>query len=87
MNATHADAAIEERVKGVVSQMFGFSVSDLRNDSSFKSDMGADSLDVIELVMALEEEFDLDVSDDDAREFETIQSVIDYMAAHSKPAR
>jgi acyl carrier protein len=57
----------------------GVEVSKVNNDSSFIDDLGADSLDTVELVMAFEEEFDLEISDEDAQKMRTVQDVIDYL--------
>jgi acyl carrier protein len=81
------ECQISERVKRVISEMFGFSIADLRNDASFSDDMGADSLDVFELVMALEDEFRIEIQDEEVRAFTTVQTVIDYMVKRSDDDR
>ena len=70
---------IEERVKKIVSEQLGADISTVKNESSFIDDLGADSLDTVELVMALEEEFDTEIPDDDAEKITTVQQAIDYI--------
>ena len=64
--------SIEERVKKIVSDQLGKDVEEIQSDSSFVDDLGADSLDTVELVMALEEEFDLEIADEDAEKFQQL---------------
>ncbi len=68
---------IENRVKKIVSDQLNIKLEDINNEKSFVNDLGADSLDVIELIMALEEEFDVEISDDKAEKINNIQSAID----------
>jgi len=70
---------IEERVKKIVSEQLGADIATVKNESSFIDDLGADSLDTVELVMALEEEFDTEIPDDDAEKITTVQQAIDYI--------
>lgn len=70
------------RVKKVIGDQLGIEESQITEKSDFMSDLGADSLDIVELVMAIEEEFDVDISDDDAEKFTTVQDVIDYLVEH-----
>ncbi len=77
---------IEQRVKKIVSEQLGASDADVKNESSFVDDLGADSLDTVELVMALEEEFDCEIPDEDAEKITTVQQAIDYVNANVKPA-
>ena len=70
---------IEQRVKKIVSEQLGADKKTLKNESSFIDDLGADSLDTVELVMALEEEFDTEIPDDDAEKITTVQQAIDYI--------
>ncbi len=75
--------SIEERVKKIVAEQLGSGEDEISNESSFIDDLGADSLDTVELVMALEEEFDLEIPDDDAEKIATVQAAIDYVSANS----
>ena len=79
-------ATVEERVKKIIIDQLGLSVTkedQVSNDASFVDDLGADSLDTVELVMALEEEFETEISDEEAEKITTIQQAIDYIKAHS----
>ena len=73
---------IEQRVKKIVIEQLGANEADVKNASSFVDDLGADSLDTVELVMALEEEFDCEIPDEDAETITTVQKAIDYIKAH-----
>jgi len=75
--------SIEERVKKIVAEQLGSGEDEITNESSFIDDLGADSLDTVELVMTLEEEFDIEIPDDDAEKIATVQSAIDYVSANS----
>ena len=70
---------IEDRVKKIVAEQLGVKLEDVKNESSFVDDLGADSLDTVELVMALEEEFDIEIPDEEAEKITTVQSAIDYV--------
>ena len=70
---------IEQRVRKIVSEQLGADIAGIKNESSFTDDLGADSLDTVELVMALEEEFDTEIPDDDAEKITTVQQAIDYI--------
>jgi acyl carrier protein len=76
--------SIEQRVKKIVSEQLGVNESEVKNESSFVNDLGADSLDTVELVMALEEEFECEIPDEDAENITTVQQAIDYVLAHPK---
>ena len=71
--------SVEDRVKKIVSEQLGVALDEVQNDSSFVDDLGADSLDTVELVMALEEEFDTEIPDDEAEKITTVQQAIDYI--------
>ena len=71
--------SVNERVKNIVAEQLGIGVDEISNESSFIDDLGADSLDTVELVMALEEEFDVEISDEQAENISTVQSAIDYI--------
>ncbi len=75
--------SIEEKVKKIVAEQLGSGEDEISNESSFIDDLGADSLDTVELVMALEEEFDIEIPDDDAEKIATVQAAIDYVSANS----
>ncbi len=75
---------IEQRVRKIVSEQLGVNEADIKNESSFVDDLGADSLDTVELVMALEEEFETEIPDDEAEKITTVQQAIDYVTAHKK---
>jgi acyl carrier protein len=73
---------IEERVKKIVSEQLGVK-DEIANDASFVDDLGADSLDTVELVMALEEEFECEIPDEEAEKITTVQQAIDYVTSHA----
>lgn len=75
---------IVERVKKIVAEQLGVNEADIKNESSFVDDLGADSLDTVELVMALEEEFECEIPDEEAEKITTVQQAIDYVNAHLK---
>ena len=75
---------IEARVRKIVADQLGVADADIKNESSFVDDLGADSLDTVELVMALEEEFGTEIPDDEAEKITTVQLAIDYVTAHKK---
>ncbi|MDR1849981.1 MAG: acyl carrier protein [Zoogloeaceae bacterium] len=72
------------RVKKVVVEQLGVDEKDVKDDSSFVDDLGADSLDAVELVMALEEEFDCEIPDEEAEKITTVAKASEYIAAHLK---
>ncbi|MBK9185936.1 MAG: acyl carrier protein [Moraxellaceae bacterium] len=75
---------IEDRVKKIVAEQLGVKLEDVKNESSFVDDLGADSLDTVELVMALEEEFETEIPDEEAEKINTVQAAIDYVTANTK---
>ena len=75
---------IEARVKKIVGEQLGVAEADIKNTSAFVEDLGADSLDNVELVMALEEEFECEIPDEDAEKITNVQQAIDYVKAHLK---
>ena len=75
---------IEERVKKVIVEQLGVTEEEVVPTASFIEDLGADSLETVELVLALEEEFDTEIPDEDAEKITTVQSAIDYIEAHRK---
>lgn len=74
---------IEERIKKIVAEQLGVNEADVKNESSFVNDLGADSLDTVELVMALEEEFECEIPDEQAEKINTVQEAIDFVAANA----
>jgi len=74
----------EERVKKIIIEQLGVKEEEVKNAASFVDDLGADSLDTVELVMALEEEFDTDIPDDEAEKITTVQSAIDYVVSNAE---
>ena len=74
---------IEKTVTGIVCEQLGVNESEVNTDSSFVDDLGADSLDTVELVMALEEKFDLEIADEDAEKISTVQEAVDYIVENS----
>lgn len=74
---------IEERVKKIIVEQLGAKEDEVKNQAAFVEDLGADSLDTVELVMALEEEFDTEIPDEEAEKITTVQAAIDYINANS----
>ena len=70
---------IEERVKKIIVEQLGVDEAEVKNEASFVDDLGADSLDTVELVMAIEEEFDTEIPDEEAEKITTVQAEIDYV--------
>lgn len=71
--------SVEEKVRGIVAKQLGLGEDEVTNESSFIDDLGADSLDTVELVMSLEEEFDIEISDDEAENILTVQAAVDHI--------
>lgn len=78
------DTDIYERVKGVIAEQLGVDEADVKPEASFVDDLGADSLDVVELVMALEEEFNVEIPDEDAEQIGTVEEAVDYIENKSE---
>jgi len=75
-------STIEERVKKIVAEQLGVKEEEVAPEKSFVDDLGADSLDTVELVMALEEEFETEIPDEEAEKITTVQAAIDYVKNH-----
>ena len=75
---------IEQRVKKVIAEQLSINEADIKNDSAFIEDLGADSLDTVELVMALEDAFKIEIPDDQQEKLRTVQQAIDYIQANAK---
>ena len=71
---------IEQQVKKIVAEQLGVSEAEVKNESSFQEDLGADSLDIVELVMALEEAFGTEIPDEEAENITTVQQAIDFLS-------
>lgn len=74
---------ILDRIKQIVADQLGIDEDQIVPEASFIDDLGADSLDIVELIMALEEEFDMEIPDEDAEKIKTVQDAIDYIKNHS----
>ncbi|MEO8164259.1 MAG: acyl carrier protein [Betaproteobacteria bacterium] len=74
--------SVEQRVKKIVAEQLGVNEADVKIESTFVDDLGADSLDTVELVMALEEEFECEIPDEEAEKITSVQQAIDYVKAH-----
>jgi acyl carrier protein len=77
-------AAVEERVKQIIVEQLGVDEAEVTPNASFVDDLGADSLDTVELVMAFEEAFDIEIPDEQAEKIRTVKDAIDYINTHSK---
>jgi len=80
-------ASIDERVKQIIVEQLGVDESEVTPTAHFVDDLGADSLDIVELVMAFEEAFEIEIPDEDAEKILTVQNAIDYVQAHSKGSK
>ena len=75
--------AVEQKVKQIIVEQLGVDESQVDSNASFVDDLGADSLDIVELVMALEEEFGLDIPDEDADKLRTVGDAMEYLKSHA----
>ncbi len=76
--------SIADRVKKIIVEQLGVDASEVNPQAHFVNDLGADSLDTVELVMALEEEFDMEIPDDQAEKITTVSQAVEYITAHAK---
>lgn len=75
---------ILDRVKKVIADQLGLDAEEITMDSSFVDDLGADSLDIVELIMALEEDFDIEIPDEDAEKISSVGDIVEYIRTHSE---
>ena len=75
-------SSIEERVRKIICEQLGVKEDEVKDEASFVEDLGADSLDTVELVMALEEEFETEIPDEEAEKITTVREAIDYINQH-----
>ncbi len=76
--------ALEEKIKKIIVEQLGVNADEVTPEAAFIDDLGADSLDTVELVMALEEEFDIEIPDEDAEKITTVEGAIKYVKEHTK---
>ena len=75
---------VEQKVKGIIAEQLGVGEDEIKPESNFIDDLGADSLDIVELVMAMEEEFEVEIPDDEAENIKTVGDAINYINSHKK---
>ena len=80
-------ASVEERVKQIIVEQLGVDEAEVTPSASFVDDLGADSLDTVELVMAFEEAFEIEIPDEDAEKIRTVQDAVDYIGKHGKAGK
>jgi len=80
-------AAVDEKVKQIIVEQLGVDEGEVTASASFVDDLGADSLDTVELVMAFEEAFDIEIPDEDAEKIRTVQDAVDYIGKHAKAGK
>ncbi len=80
-------AAVDEKVKQIIVEQLGVEESEVTATASFVDDLGADSLDRVEVVMAFEEAFDIEIPDEDAEKINTVQDAVTYIGKHAKAAK
>lgn len=79
-------SSVEDQVRGIIAEQLGVKADEINNNASFVDDLGADSLDTVELVMALEEEFETEIPDEEAEKITTVQQAIDYITSRQSEA-
>ena len=79
-----AVANVDERVRAIIVEQLGVKEEDVKEDAHFVDDLGADSLDQVELVMKFEEDFDIEIPDEDAEKIQTVQHAVEYIKSHQK---
>jgi acyl carrier protein len=87
MAVNEKSKALVDKVKQIIAEQLGVEEDEVTPSSSFVDDLGADSLDTVELVMALEENFDLEIPDEAAEKIRTVQDAIDYIEKHAKVSK
>jgi acyl carrier protein len=75
---------VEQKVRGIIAEQLGVAEDEIKTTSSFIEDLGADSLDIVELVMAMEEEFEVEIPDEEAENIKTVQDAINFINTHKK---
>ena len=80
-------ASVEERVKQIIVEQLGVDEAEVTPNASFVEDLGTDSLDTVELVMAFEEAFEIEIPDEDAEKIRTVKDAIDYISSHAKGSK
>ena len=80
-------AAVDDKVKQIIVEQLGVDEAEVTANASFVDDLGADSLDTVELVMAFEEAFDIEIPDEDAEKIRTVQDAVDYIGKHAKAGK
>jgi len=80
-------ASVDERVKQIIVEQLGVDEAEVTPNASFVDDLGADSLDTVELVMAFEEAFEIEIPDEDAEKIQTVKDAVDYINAHAKGSK
>jgi len=78
------ETMVFEKVKDIIAEQLGVDLEEISMESSFVDDLGADSLDIVELIMALETEFDLEIPDEDAEKISTVSDVVNYIKNHTE---
>ena len=79
--------ALEDKVKEIIVDQLGVDADEVTNEASFIDDLGADSLDTVELVMALEEEFSMEITDEEAEKIKTVGDAVEYIKSHANVAQ